>query len=205
MGTTEDVHRFGRDETGFGIFEGLSPFFGPGSTATVLPGPKNPHLPLSLAHADGRAARRRREAPHQVGGFGGGGNEEVGDLCSALSTSCRKGVLHCDGSVEDALVHGDERVSPTPLDEHRSLREHLRPRPARPAGGRAEQDANCVEPAVVDVDAAPRHLADLLFLASWSMATSSRRTLSPESCSVRNPILSASWLPFASLATTSNP
>ena len=46
---------------------------------------------------------------HEPGGFGRGGDEEVGDLCSSLLTPGRERVLHGDGSVENSLIHRNER------------------------------------------------------------------------------------------------
>ncbi len=57
---------------------------------------------------------------NQLGGFGCGGNEEVGDLRTSLLASIGEGVLHCRRSVEHVLTHRDERPIGT-SSPHRSM------------------------------------------------------------------------------------
>jgi putative ABC transport system permease protein len=58
---------------------------------------------------------------HEIGGFGRGRDEQVGDLGPPVLTLRGKGVLHVDRSIEHRLVHGDERPRDTG-PAHRPMR-----------------------------------------------------------------------------------
>ncbi len=81
----------------------------------------------------------------KVCGLGPSGNEKIGDLRTAMLTSFSESVLDDDSSIEDTLIHGDERPR-RPDAAHGTMRRRTHGRESSlEVRGRATGDETCFE------------------------------------------------------------